>query len=388
MNIASGGVTGLLLLLLYLGACADPERPALFPAFDDAVVLRERAAAYLWTQQDAGGGWHSRTHGLLKGGAAYTPFVLLHLIETAPAPSRAQRKAIARGLQFIREQVKNEGALGFADPHVLEYPNYATSYGLRVLQQVGAVADKKLVIRMQLYLQSQQFVGHRGVDTTHAAYGGWGFGEKLAAGQVGHVDLSHTRRVLQALSASAGPYERAAASRFLAGLQNRHKLTEADSALYDGGFHYAPTVFLANKGAVSRIDDEVVYHSYATATCDGLLALHALGVDHKAPAIQDALAWLEKHDTLRFPDGIPQGTPAAWDRVMFFYHLAVRAEVYAVFGWPQGKRMEMYSLLAAHVRDDGSYMNPEGAPNKENDPVLATTLALTALHHITRDAAG
>lgn len=372
----------MLLLLCFGRTCAGPERPA-FPAYDDAVQLRDRAAAYLWAQQDADGGWHSTAHGLLKGGAAYTPFVLFHLIEAASGSSRTQRVAVAQGLQFMREQLNDEGALGFANPHVLEYPNYATSYGLRVFLKMGAAADKSMVDRMQSYLLTQQFVEQRGIATTHAAYGGWGFGEVLAAGQVGHVDLSHTRRVLQALTASAGAYNREAAADFLSRLQNRHWLTETEGSYYDGGFHYAPAVFLANKGAVSRIDSEAVFHSYATATCDGLLALHALNVGHEAPAVQDALAWLEKYDSLSFPDGIPRDTPAAWDRVMFFYHLAVRAEVYAVFGWPAGKRMEMYSLLAARVREDGSYMNPMGAPNKENDPLLATTLALTALHHLT-----
>ncbi|MEM8485048.1 MAG: hypothetical protein AAF564_05840 [Bacteroidota bacterium] len=373
------------LLLLFLLCCADPKQPALFPEYDQALELKSRAAAYLWTQQADDGGWHSRTHGLLKGGAAYTPFLLYHLLEVARSPSRTQKVATADALRFMREQINSAGALGFSDPLLLEYPNYATSYGLRVLTAMSDPVDKDRISQMKTYLRAQQFAGSRGITAGHAAYGGWGFGEqRLVYGQVGHVDLSHTRRVLQALRASAGTYDRDAASAFLAQLQNRHWLASADTLFYDGGFHYAPAVFLANKGEVTQADSVAVFHGYATATCDGLLALHALGVNHDAPAVQDALSWLARHDTLAYPAGIPQDTPAAWDKVMFFYHLAVRAEVYATFGWPDGKRTEMHNLLAAHVRVDGSYMNPLGAPNKENDPLLATTLALAALHHLTK----
>ncbi len=377
----------MLLLPLFLLCCAGPGQPALFPEHEAALTLKKQAAAYLWAQQGADGGWHSRTHGLLKGGAAYTPFILYHLLEAGPAPSRTQKAATEKALDFMRPQILAAEALGFADPLLLEYPNYATSYGLRVFTAVGRAADKRLVVQMQTYLRGQQFAQQRGITAVHPAYGGWGFGEQgLAYGQVGHIDLSHTRRVLQALKASGGEYEQEAAGAFLAQLQNRRFLAGPDTSYYDGGFHYAPAVFRANKGAVSRADSIVVFHSYATATCDGLLALHALGADHEAPAIQDALRWLVQHDVLAFPEGIPQDDPAAWDRVMFFYHLAVRAEVYTTFGWPKGKRQEMYRLLAAHIREDGSYMNPEGAPNKENDPLLATALALSALHHLTTDA--
>lgn len=375
----------MLLLPFFLLCCAGPD-PSLFPEHDAAFALKKRAAAYLWAQQGADGGWHSRTHGLLKGGAAYTPFILFHLLEAEPTPSRAQKAATDRALGFMRPQILTAQALGFANPLLLEYPNYATSYGLRVFAAVGRATDKKLVAQMQAYLRGQQFAGQHGITTDHPAYGGWGFGEQgLVRGQVGHVDLSHTRRILQAMNASAGAYEREAAGAFLSQLQNRRWLADPDTSYYDGGFHYAPAIFRANKGAVSRTDSVVVFHSYATATCDGLLALHALGVGHETPAVQDALHWLARHDTLAFPDGIPQDDPAAWDRVMFFYHLAVRAEVYATFGWPNGKRQEMYRLLAAHMREDGSYLNPDGAPNKENDPLLATTLALSALHQLTID---
>ncbi len=377
-----GGVALLLLPILLL-RCNAPDRPALFPEVEDAIVLKQRAADYLWSQQAADGGWHSTTHGLLKGGDAYTPYILFHLLEAAPADVRKRRAEVGDALAFIRQRTNANGALGFSNPLILEYPNYATAYGVRALARYGGKEDAARIETMRVYLRNQQFGALRGLREEDPAYGGWGFGEEgLPDGHAGHVDLSHTRRVLQALDQVGGSYEKEAAGVFLAHLQNRQLIDTPHADLYDGGFHYAP-VFLANKGAITTVEDFTVFHSYATATCDGLLALNALGVAREAPAIRDGLAWLARNDSLTFPQGIPRDTPASWDRVMFYYHIAVRAEVYAHYGWPSGKRQALYSLLAENVRTDGAYLNPAGAPNKENDPLLATTMALIALHHLT-----
>ncbi|HYG67760.1 MAG TPA: hypothetical protein VD838_08880, partial [Anaeromyxobacteraceae bacterium] len=65
-------------------------------------------------------------------------------------------------------------------------------------------------------------------------------------------------------------------------------------------------------------------------------------------------------------------------RVMQFYGLASRAEAYSRMG-ETGWQGEVAALLAARQQPDGSFVNPEGAPNKEDDPLLATALAVEAL---------
>src|SRR6478672_238308 len=48
---------------------------------------------------------------------------------------------------------------------------------------------------------------------------------------------------------------------------------------FDGGFYFSPIVLTANKGREERDKRGMYYYrSYATATCDGLLALLACGV--------------------------------------------------------------------------------------------------------------
>ncbi|MFQ5570758.1 MAG: hypothetical protein ACE5G0_13825, partial [Rhodothermales bacterium] len=122
-----------------------------------------------------------------------------------------------------------------------------------------------------------------------------------------------------------------------------------------------------------------LFDSYATTTCDGLLALLAAGVPPDDERVLAAARWLRVHPTLAYPEGIPENHPAQWHRVLFYYHLAVRAEAYRALGetgsWPD----ELVQVLGEKQREDGSFSNPYGAPNKEDDPILATALVVQAL---------
>jgi hypothetical protein len=352
-----------------------------------AGAMRDEARSFLWSRQAETGGWHSQTHRILEGGQALTPFVLSALMETE-ADVTANEKDIARAMEFMGRHLNKTGVAGIADPLVLEYPNYATAYSLRVMARRADPATTDRVEAMQRYLIEQQFDASRSIDASHPAFGGWGFGErKLPAGHVGHVDLSHTRRVLQALRRSgvADSLLYRQARVFLGRLQKREMPDPAPdvSAEFDGGFYYSPVVSLANKGGLSQGDlDAPVFKSYATATCDGILALLATGLSPADPRIREAVAWLDRHPALDFPPGIPTDDPAQWHRVMQLYHLAARAEVYHALGWPEGVKEAMVRALGAFRRSDGAFVNPFGGPNKEDDPLLATALALTALEAI------
>ncbi len=365
----------ILLFFLFLGtsSCSPAPPSNLHPA----QALLNNAIAYLLEQQASDGGWHSETHGILRGGQALSPFILSTLLEM---PELIPEDALERGIGFIRRHVREDGALGFANPMVLEYPNYSTAYALLAVSRYGTNEDSSLIRRMQQYLIGQQFDESRSIENTHKAYGGWGFGETtLADGQVGHVDLSHTRRILEALRISgvrdSTMYR--SASLFLQRIQEK---AGAPEELLDGGFYYSPVVTGANKGGVVKsLESADVYGSYSSATCDGILALLASGHDPGENNIGRAVAWLDAHPALDYPEGIPQDQPAQWHRAIFFYHLAVRAEVYNRIGWPEGVREEIVTLLESRVSPDGSFVNPAGTPNKENDPLLATTLAIQVL---------
>jgi hypothetical protein len=333
--------------------------------------LASGAAAWLWSKQAPDGGWHSETYGLLRSGQALTPFVLCALLEArevAPAPQRG----VERALGFLRGALDAEGRLGLRDPDLLEYPNYATAYALRCFLLADPAADRLRVARASAYLVEQQYREENGFPAAHAAHGGWGFGGRHAPGVPGHMDLAHTRRALEALAAAgrAGPPVRDRAQAFLRSLQH----DDPSDPAQHGGFWFSPVVLSANKGL--RAGER--WRAYATATCDGLLALLAAGVDPLDPRVVSARLWLARHPALDAVGGIPADQPTPWSPALFHYHLAVRAEVERALGETPRLRDLAAPLLAARVRPDGSFES-DSPLMKEDDPLLATTLALIAL---------
>lgn len=332
-------------------------------------TTRSRAAAFLWSRQAPDGGWHSDTYALLRSGQALTPFVLHALLLVPESECPRPPGGVAKALAFIRRHARaGDGALGLADPDLHEYPNYATSYALLCLVQCCVPGDRDLIARMRDYLAGQQYREDNGFPPAAPAHGGWGFGGERPRGQPGHMDLAHTRRVLEALRAAGcddpSVYERAL--RFLARTQRQAGSPQPaqDPPSFDGGFYLSPVVLDANKGTGLG--------SYATATCDGLLALLAAGVPEDDPRVRAARAWLARHDDLLHPAGIPTDAPLAWGPHLAYYHLAVRAEAKAA---PPGRVEEALRPLQ---RADGSFANPHHLM-KEDDPLVCTALAVIAL---------
>lgn len=342
----------------------------------EAEVILTRACEYLWQHQAADGGWHSKVHGVMKTGQTLTPFILFALTDVPDSVYETPEEGVRKALEFIRTNVSKDGALGVSDPDILEYPNYSTAYGLRVMVKHGAPADSTLIERMKKYLAEQQFVERRGIRPSDPVYGSWGFGEKnIAKGRVGHVDLSHTRHVLQALI-EAGHRDAdmmRKANRFLRLLQKHPSHESSPRGAYDGGFYFSPVVLDQNKAGRDSLQ---VFRSYATPTCGGLLALLTTGHSVNDSSVQAAIKWLETNPLLDYPQGIPEDDPDQWRKVLFFYHLYVRAEVYAALDWKGEWRGEMTRLLAERQSADGSFSNPHGGPNKEDDPLLATAFVV------------
>jgi len=193
-----------------------------------------------------------------------------------------------------------------------------------------------------------------------AAYGAWGMGgEPRVAPNSGHVDLSMTRYVLQALSAAeVAPNDP---------LWARARVFVERSQNPDGGFIFSAVVLGANKAGQ---DADGRYRSYGTATADGLLALLALGDKPDSKRVRSARKWLVDHDR---PDGAPGFTGEAqrWTFGLRFYYAAVSAEALR----PSDALVS--SLESSQLRD-GSWRNPEKIV-KEDDPLIATAFAVTAL---------
>ena len=430
-----GSYPGLFLLFFAFQSCDSVSSNNEDKSAEQLLV---KSATWLWDQQGQDGAWHSKTYGVVKGGEAYTPFVLLALMEIPESLVEKPKGGFQKAMQFIRSHTNEDGILGLSNPLMMEYPNYATAYALRCLIRYGDPGDSTLIRKMTRYLLDQQFVENRGFSPDSLVYGGWGFGETgLPLGVSGHVDLSHTRRVLQALREVMEWYEKRIGekkdignkkwivenesqgkrllecfpktARFLQLLQKAPGETRyqplfdyrpADEIQdeyhlqlpFDGGFYYSPVILGANKGKEESRGDSVRAHfrSYATATCDGFLSLKAVGESIPKELSDAAVAWLIQHPKLEYPEGMPIDELEPWYKAVHFYHLAVRSEVYANEELssliPAGWRTKMTQLLALEQQPDGSFSNQQSPLMKEDDPVLATTHAINAIQGILKPA--
>jgi hypothetical protein len=340
------------------------------PPASPAAEVAARAARWLWSRQAPDGGWRSETYGLLRSGQSLTPFVLSTLLRVPAEVASPPEGGVPRALAFLRARVDREGGSGRADPMLEDYPTYATSLAaLAFARAGGAEAD---VSRAARWLRSRQFAEGGGWAPEHPAYGAWGMGGPLRRPpHTGHLDLSMTRHALEALAASgAAPTDPAirAARRFLDRLRGD-----------DGGFHFSTVVLEANKAGPLGGS----WRSYGTATADGVLSLLACGVPASDPALRSALEALVRSHRADSVPGFPDGEPRRWERAMTAYYRAAAAAAFARAGVaeaPAGRewRRDLVTAIASEQSPDGSFRNAS-VLMKEDDPLIATTLALTAL---------
>ena len=364
-----------------------------------------RAVEYLWSKQTANGSWRSEQYGVMRSGESLTPFVLNALLRSIDSLSSDEAGKVLRAAQFITEHIDDEGALGRSDPDVLEYPVYSTAYAIESFRRIQSFHELlgldgyEWIRRMQAFLISAQYQEANGFSEVDVPYGGWGFNAPVRSGVVGHMDLAHTRKALAVLQSLADAPEahalRQRAQLFLLLMQKHpdaaapqpHPVeipgTEHPSP-FDGGFYFSPVALSANKALYDEKNS--CWRSYATATCDGILALLAAGVGEDDKRLVAAVEWLKEHTDVDYPQGVPTDHPEPWGDAIRFYHYAVRAEVYRRLNFLVEDRARLAAAVIAHQRPDGSFVNTMSPLMKEDDPVVCTTLAAMALEHLVQVA--
>lgn len=360
-----------------------------------------KAQAYLWSQQLDDGSWRSEQYAVMRSGQALTPFVL-HTLLSIGTPLDSDHAGKSRNaVDFIIAQLDADGALGKADPDILEYPVYSTAYAVLALNKLQSYhlllgnGGNEQIERMRAFLREAQFNTASGFNEDMPAFGGWGFDKAQQPGEPGHMDLAHTRRATQAMAATNQGLPRLAdlqtvaneCQRFLAVVQKRPEtlavqpvpegVERPQEIPFDGGFYFSPVVLAANKGRLEK--DDNYWRSYATATCDGILALLAAGVPKDDDRITAAVKWLKEHTNIDYPQGIPTDYPEPWGEALEYYHYAVRAEVYDALDFPAEEKLALANKVASLQREDGSFVNSKSPLMKEDDPLLATSLAVIAL---------
>ena len=344
------------LLLLAQAGCTHSEPPPL-----------ARAADYLWSQQADDGGWHSHTYGLLRSGQALTPFVLEALLEIPQQVWAAPQSKVDRALAFIRSKTQLNGALGMADPGIPDYPNYATALAVSAICRARRAGWEAQVKPMVAYLRAQQFTEQNGWHPADPVYGAWGMGGgRRTPPDTGHVDLSMTRYVIEALRDAGVP----ASDRSFE--QARMFLGRCQNFDADGGFFFSTTEFDTNKAG----HDGKRFRSYGTTTADGILALLAGGVPPDDPHVSAAQRWLTAHHRDVEVPGFTGAAYQRWPRGLSFYYSSAAAQAFRSLGINAGSGIA--DGLKKTQRPDGSWANPENLV-KEDDPLIATGFAVRAL---------
>jgi len=316
----------------------------------------QKAAQFLWAQQAEDGGFHSSTYGLLRSGQSLTPFVIDALL-TVPASSMpVDQAAVDRALAFINKNTNADGALGRMDETAEDYPNYATSLAVAAIVKAGRAGPEREISPMVAHLRAQQFTETNGWKREDSPYGAWGMGGPIQRPpDAGHVDLSMTRCVLEALRLAGVVPSDPAITKALVYLER--------SQNSDGGFYFSTVNPEINKAGEANGS----FVSYGTATADGLLALRAAGIpDHDSRTVK-AIAWLRDHHQPERAPGFDGTARESWGSGLRFYYAGVISRT--ALGLPV--------TLPAQAAD-GSFRN-ENKMVKEDDPLIATAFAIHAL---------
>ena len=351
-----------LLLLLAYASCVRTGKPPL-----------ARAAQYLWSEQADDGGWHSHTYGLLRSGQSLTPFVLEALLQVPEQVYPMPQSKIDRALAFMQSKTQADGVLGMADEGIPDYPNYSTALAVSAICRARRSGWEKQIESMVAYLRAQQFTEQNGWHSSDPVYGAWGMGGgRRTPPDTGHVDLSMTRYVLQALRAAGVPTSDPLlqhARIFLERCQNFNPNHPNDA---DGGFFFSTTEFDTNKAG----RDGKHFRSYGTTTADGILALLAVGFKPEDVRVVAARRWLEaNHRDMNVP-GFVGVAYQRWPKGLAFYYSCAGTQALHALNEPTAPGI--VEALNRTQRSDGSWANPEILV-KEDDPLIATAFAVRAL---------
>ena len=345
---------------------------------EEAKRSQTRATDWLIAQQATDGGWHSKTYGQLKDGAAITALILDSLGHLNAIDQQKHLVAIKKAFDFLDRGLAKKGTVASPDGS-LDFPTYAAALYLTGKRRLGLSVDGEKKRLLLDYLLGAQVVEARGFEPDSPSYGGWDFLAKEDAQAITTgTNISVVRYVLEALAQEPGVAGQAS------GIPQALKLARAyvlRCQRPDGGFVFTCEPMSLNNKAAFADEKLAEPRPYGTATCDGILALLACDRVPDDKRLQKAVDWLVKRPGLELVPGF-EGLPpeAGWQRGLRYYYYAGLARVLPLF--PASEITPRREALVKHViglqGKDGSWVN-ESDRVRENDPLIATALAVTAL---------
>jgi hypothetical protein len=366
-------------LSLFAGLAAAGFRSA-----DDSSALR--AAKFLVSQQSADGAWRSTRYATFRDGDALTPLIARALAELG---SRSLDPAIAKGMRWLEKLTDSLCTL--PEPWLkLRYPLFTASEAAQLFAQRGDSARTLSWRRVIEQLRIDEALGWGQHPTACGAWSDSSAPPRLPSGTESIPDMlapngSATLFGLKALRSEGASAESKRALPFVFACQNFSD--KPDSSFDDGGFFFALDDPIRNKAGEAGTDSfgRKRYHSFGSATCDGLLALRLCGLGFEHPRVEAALAWLRDHARgMQHAGDWPASRTSARDSLTYYYSQGL-AEVLAWASshplhrsWAQAQCQRLIRDLEASQGPDGSWRSQFG-DSCEDDPLLATTFAIRAL---------
>lgn len=376
-----------------LVGCGDRREP-LATEIDRAVARGTRA---LIAAQSPDGAWRSRTYGALRDGLALTPTVLKAVVFAPDVDGSIGARG--RGASYLAGQVGAGGSLD-ARTSGVAFPVYSAAEATLILSRVEVAGSGRVRLGWLTALRSRQLTEDLGWGPIDPPYGAWGDAvaptikgdPDRAADADTDADISSTLFAVGALRVAGASADDPAVRKALAFVlrcQNQaEEGREGDPAFDDGGFFFTPTDPVRNKAGVAGTDGRgcVRYHSYGSATADGLRALLRCGLSPDHPRVAAARRWLERHFSATHNPGAFEPARAAERDATYYYYAWSLAHAFRALGGRMregdGREAAWAERLAAELirlQDrDGTWSNPFTA-SKEDDPLVATPLALGAL---------
>lgn len=339
-------------------ACGDKKPPPLPSQTEQIDAAVKQGAQFLVTRQDADGAVRSPTYAAFRDGYALTGLAAMAL------GMAGERAAFAKASDFLATLVDEAGAL-----REVGYPTYAAALAVLVFNHPGNARHQRVRDLLVAELRKRQLGPENGWSETDASYGGWGYYARIPTRPPGPIhddmlssNLSATLLVVGALALAGVPPDDPAlvrATGFVERCQN-----------FDGGFFFSPAVPDANKAGPGPEG----FRSYGSMTADGVRALRQLRGFHERIRIADA--WLAKHfDPERNPGVFAQEVRRA---SAYYYWAWTAAHAMRAAGGPTSWATALASHVMAKQRPDGSWKN-QATEMREDDPVVATSLAMAAL---------
>ena len=391
-----GVIFGLCCLVVLVAAC-ERRGEVRRVGIDDALDL---AAEYLLSRQSDDGAWRSETYGAFTDGVSLTPPVLKTVLMGPQSPERIA--ACARAAAYLRGLVAEDGSIAGQAP--LDYPVYSAALAAIVLNRMvldsaGSIDEATVTARDAWldYLGGFQVNDRLGWTPADVSYGGWGYSvrppRKPGTGTLPfEADISSTLVAVGALRLAGVPPEDPAirdALIFVERCQNfSADAAQSEPAYDDGGFFFTTANRVQNKAGVAGTDRNgtLRYHSYGSPTADGVRALVRCGLAHDHPRVLAARGWLERNFSARTNPGIFEPALAPDRNAALYYWCWSVSHAFRLLGVTtverEGTPLSWAPLLADELLrrqlPDGSWRNPYSFM-KEDDPLIATTLAAAAL---------